>query len=131
MGTIAVDWDSEDQRIVVWTFARGWTWDDFRAASTESIALLNTVTHDAAVIFDINHTSLPQGNAIHSLRSMQSVVQENVCKRIIVNADGFTTAIVRIVGQIYKLTGNTPLVFANSLDEARAMAQTDPCHFDS
>lgn len=127
---ISVGWDvrPHDQAVdvppppttVLWEFQRGWTWQDFRAARQISEGLVRSVAYDVDLIFNLNKTTVPQGNTLQQLRAMSRNTSPNVGVRVIANADGFAIAIVRVGLKAFGF-GPGGIAFADSVDEARAM----------
>lgn len=121
---ISVRWDmrAEDTppTIVLWEFQRGWTWNDFHAARQISEGLVRSVAYDVDLIFNLNKTTVPQGNTLQQLRAMSRNTSPNVGTRIVANADGFAIAIVRVGLKAFGF-GPGGIGFADSLEEARAM----------
>lgn len=58
---VHIEWDSEDRHAIVWTLIGRWTWDEYAAAWSEMITMLDTAAGKKPdIIFDVRRmTMLP------------------------------------------------------------------------
>jgi hypothetical protein len=70
---IEVNWFNEQKTAVLMNFEGQWTWEPFYAAIDEAFALLDTISHKAALIIDLgNSEGLPK-NSIANIRNAQGM----------------------------------------------------------
>lgn len=119
--TVSVFWDNPEKTIEIYNFAAAWTWKDFYAAKEKGDAMLDSVTHEAIVIFSgPTGIRLPESfmtNVMNINRSrhprarLAIVVVNNTFVRVMFNT--FTRMYSREVQKV---------AFVNSLEEARRIA---------
>lgn len=72
--SIDVKWDDDTQQLIYWTMHKGFTWPEFDQAVTESVALMDTVTHRVDLMAVSLGSILPSADAMAPFR--RSVTQK-------------------------------------------------------
>lgn len=121
---IHVQWDNDEQTIVVFTFDGAWTWQDFRDACDESRRLHDQVSHIVVSIFDLREANdLPTNFFSHVRYALDVTDPPNRTQTQFVVGAGF---LIRSLGEVfYRLYGaryGFGLAFVSSLEQACEMA---------
>jgi hypothetical protein len=124
---IHVQWDNDEQTIVVFTFDGTWTWQDFRDACDESRKLHDAVSHQVASIFDMREANDLPTNFFSQVRYALDVTDPpNRTKTQLVIGAGF---LIRSLGEVFqRLYGSRygfALAFVSSPEQAYEMALTE------
>ena len=56
--SVHVQWDSEDQTTILWSFVGRWTWGEYEDALGVATAMMDSVDHQIDYIFDVRHMSI-------------------------------------------------------------------------
>lgn len=56
--SVHVQWDSEDQTTILWSFVGRWTWGEYEDALAIAITMMDSVDHRIDYIFDVRHMSI-------------------------------------------------------------------------
>ncbi len=116
MSHIDVRWNDDNHTIIVWEFDKGWTWDDLFVARRTFDELMNSVTHSVHVIFNMNRTMLPIGDALSNFKAVGGHVPKNAGLLIVVNATGFGVKITHVVMRVFRIWSN--MMFVDSMSAA-------------
>ena len=116
MSRIAVRWDNEARNIMVWEFEKDWSWSDLTSARRTFDELMSTVPHRVHIIFNMNRTILPIGDALHNLKVMNEQYPPNMGLLIVVNPSSFAFKITNIVMRAFRIWNG--MIFVSTLAEA-------------
>ncbi len=121
---INVGWDGTDHRIVRIVFQRGWTWQDLHQAVYQADALITSEPHTVHLVIDIHDAGGIPGDFISRAGELfaQGEARSNEGQKIVIGAGTLIKIAYKGFLKVYgrKLEGR-PFVFADNLDEARAM----------
>lgn len=65
---VRVEWDSEDRHAIIWTLVGRWTWDEYAAAWSEMIDMLDTAEGKPDILFDVRHMTMLPADVITRLK---------------------------------------------------------------
>jgi hypothetical protein len=124
--SITVEWDDQSHLAVRWTFDGPWTWDDFRIAQTESIALMETVEHTVDVIGDLRRATLVPKDAFRNFRYLKETVSASNRGRIVAIAESLLVKLMlSTYNQLFKHNGDE-IILVDTLDAAREILSREP-----
>lgn len=128
---IDVQWDTALEQCILITYFTPWTWEEFDAAYAEMLELLNTLNKQVTLIIDIRQGGFPPSDALPRFRQVVETQHPSI-KQIIFVAPGSLAHFVRIslsiIRRVYRTVkrANAPeFQFAASLEEARALSQSE------
>ena len=116
MSRVEVRWGNEAHSIMIWDFEKGWTWNDLNNARRTFDQLMDTVPHTVHIIFNMNRTILPIGDAMHNLKTMNEQYPPNMGLLIVVNPSSFAFKITNIVKRVFRIWNG--MTFVSTLAEA-------------
>jgi hypothetical protein len=121
---INVGWDGNDHRIVRIVFQHGWTWQDLHQAVHQADQLITSETHTVHLVIDIHDAGGIPGDFISRAGELfeGGDARSNEGQKIVIGAGTLMKIAYKGFLKVYgsKLEGR-PFVFADNLDEARAM----------
>lgn len=56
--SVHVQWDNEEQTIILWSFVGRWTWGEYEDALNAASALLDQVEHTVDYIYDVRRMNI-------------------------------------------------------------------------
>jgi hypothetical protein len=113
---VQVRWGNDDHTFIVWEFEKGWKWTDLYTARRIFDELMNSVTHTVHIIFNMNKTLLPIGDALYNFEAVGGQYPKHTGLLIVVNASSFGVKITQIVMRIFRIWGN--MMFVETMKEA-------------
>lgn len=122
MSHISVNWENESHTLIRWEFEKGWKWAEVYEARKVFDQLLNSVPHPVDVIFNMNNTPLPFGDALQNFKAVGMHPNKNMRLMVVVKGSIFGIKITQIVMLTFRIWGN--MLFANSLEEAKERIAT-------
>jgi hypothetical protein len=126
---IRVVWDNEEQTVIRYIFENDWAWEDVRVAAETSNKMLEEIARVTHFIYDTSQISrVPQGALTH-LRRFVGKEHPLTGRSVLVGAPKtggvqFARGLMRMMQRVYK--ADWRFVFADSLDEARAILAEHP-----
>lgn len=122
---IDVQWN-EDKTVVMYTFHRGWNWDDFYNATKEAAVLLDAVTEKTNIIMDFRNASiLPSGAVTQIQRAFRNQKHANVGTTVVVGANSFIQAIVDMGRKLSRDAATKwEMQFVNNIEAALELTKT-------
>ena len=121
---ISVIWDDAQKTTIRLDYAAPvLSWAEYDSAVDTSYQLARSVPYEVCIIHNPGSVDMPKGSAFPHLRRAMRYQPENVRLMISVVTNPFVRALMPIV---LRQMGNPNLIFARSLDEARATVQNDP-----
>ena len=120
--TATFEWDNTEQTMGRYELTGNWTWeeiDQVMADSWAQISKLNSIV-DSIMIFE--NRSLPS-NAMPHLRKMATERPANTGILVAIGAGIIQRSVVQVFTRAYSSTlrREVPIMFANSVDEARQL----------
>lgn len=120
---ISVIWDDEQKMTIRLDYAAPvLSWAEYDSAVDASYQLARSVLHEVCIIHNPGSVDMPKGSAFPHLRRAMRQQPDNVRRTISVVTNSFVRALMPIV---LRQMGNPDVIFARSLDEARAVVQRD------
>lgn len=86
--TVHIEWDSEDKNAIIWTLVGRWTWDEFAAAWSGMIALLETTEGKKPdIIFDVRRMTMLPSDVITRMKRDYMNMPPETGRRLAVGVD--------------------------------------------
>ena len=117
---INVTWDNEEKTVVRYDYGKGWTWNDFWAASETSNQMLATVDHTVDFLTSFVDGTPPSLGAFGQFKRAQDTFPENGGVVIIVGGGALISGLVTTFSKVYRKFSDNLLV-AKTVDEARVI----------
>jgi hypothetical protein len=120
---INFQWDNDDKRIMRYTAAGLWNWNEFHKTLRRSTLRFDEVSHPVDTIIDLRGgTRLPAG-AVGHLRSLGTKMHPNgVARTVILGVDAAVQAAIGAVNGLYWAEGRL-IHFAASDEDAYAVIE--------
>ena len=119
---ITTGWENEQQKTIIITFERPWTWDDFHKAYQGMDELFKSVPHEVDLILDISKGGFPPAGALQEFRRVSEIQHLNLGKIVVVGLPGFFRGMLDILKRIYQGRYHPPdFLFAPTLDKAHEL----------
>ncbi|GAB5491196.1 MAG: hypothetical protein Phog2KO_14110 [Phototrophicaceae bacterium] len=123
---VEIQWDNDEKTIMHFIYEGRWTWKEFYTKIDEANQLMDTVPHPCVSIIDMQKSRyLPSGAALHISNVIrQSMSHNNSGISVFLQADMIVQIMIDVLKEIYPdILENTEWLYANTLEEARKMAQ--------
>lgn len=122
---IQVNWDNDEQTIILYAFNGKWSWDDLFKALDKVESMAATVPHTVDAIIDLSSADLIPSGMIFSFdgnrqaKKLASRAERSRGEIVIAGANGFIRSIYDAFRAFDKKTAGG-VHFTDTLDEARA-----------
>ena len=120
---ITLNWDNEQQTIILIEYERPWNWDDFDQTAHELINMMGQVDHTVHIIFDISHAGMPPGGAMTRFKRVMQIEHPNRGQLVFISTPALTTFIRLVRHALNKIDpgddDTPPFEFVQTLAEAR------------
>lgn len=127
---ITLDWDNEQQTIILIEYERPWNWDDFDQTAHALINTMGQVDHKVHIVFDISHAGMPPGGAMTRFKRVMEIEHPNRGRLIFISTPALTTFIRLVRHALNKIDPGDddapPFEFVQTLAEARALLAEHP-----
>lgn len=119
--SICVSWDDENfKSILCYTFTGIWDWYDFSQASSSAFRMIDEVSHEIGIIFDMSHSlDIPVG-ALAAMERMLTYAPSNLGVIVVAGADKVTRYTFAMLMRMGSDLLNQ-MTLTRSVDEARAV----------
>ncbi len=127
---INVSWTNNEQTILHYKFANGWSWLELRDIFVEGHAMLDKVNHPVYLIMDFTESKMfaPSGAINQSRHVLSNPKHEKVASTVVVGSN-FVSSLYNIISRITGNTdGNWDVAFVNTLDEAYQFIDKQQAH---
>jgi hypothetical protein len=125
---VSLHWDNDEHTILRYDFCGRWDWDDFAPEFERASILLrdsNWTVHFIMHLADeVARNHLPPGALIRSINIHRNA-PGNTGKTVIVNAGMVYRTVAQTGAAAYPAIGKK-YMFADTVDEARALLATEP-----
>ncbi len=121
---INICWEDEDKSIILMTYERPWTWNDFYAAYAEMDVMLQDVTSAVYIVIDIRKGGFPPSGASYHFKRVTQNRHPHVMKVVFVGLPLVIRSFLSVVSTAYrgKEKFETSLfMFAGTVEEAKAV----------
>ncbi len=121
MTNVHVEWDNPEQTIIRYDFSKGWTWDEYYAATKTGDALIDSTTHQLPVgaILYIPDPTLPT-NVLRGTQIGMKARHPRAVLVVLVTRNRFVHALYEVVVSAYRSL-KEELLRADTLEDARAL----------
>lgn len=86
--TVRIEWDNEDRNTIIWTLIGRWTWDEFDAAWSEMIAMLDTAAGKKPdIVFDVRRMTMLPADVITRMKKDYLNIPPTAGRRLAVGVD--------------------------------------------
>lgn len=120
---ITLNWDDPEHTILVFHYAKPWTWDEFEGVAKQLVTLLDEVKHDVYLVFDLRQAGYPPEGAMARFKQVTDLDHPNVANLIYVAPQPiamFIGVINKTMSVIHRDNYKQPdFVFAPTLEQAR------------
>jgi hypothetical protein len=123
---IKLTWDNDEQKVLLCTLERDWTWDEMDATLREVQRITDSAEHEIPAIIDLSSgVSIPGSifspNTINQAKKMLAMGETEGRRApvVVVGASSLIRTVYNTVRGLDK-EGLSNVSFANTLDEARA-----------
>ena len=114
---IAVTWNSPEKNIILITFDRPWTWEDFDGAFVQMNDMFKSISHNTSVILNISKGGFPPPNAVQHFRRVSENQHSNLDKIVVVGIPTFFRAMLTLLRSVYQGRYEEPtFLFAPTLE---------------
>jgi ligand-binding SRPBCC domain-containing protein len=117
---IAVNWDNDERTAIRFTFASGWTWENFRNTLSEVDTILAEVGYKVDVIMDLSDGQTVPSSATYYAREALRWIPPYWKTVIVVSDSPSAIDTWAEVHSFYRNTGRT-LYLADSVAQARSL----------
>lgn len=120
---ISVQWDDEARTIIRCVFEPRWTWDDYYRAIDEIYKILDGVSYQVNVIYDLSSTHILPKNVFTNARHVFNIGRHpNYGLLVIVGANSFIHLVESTVRRLVPAAAaKWDIQFAKSLEDAYAV----------
>jgi hypothetical protein len=117
-------WDNPQHTVILTTYSREWTWDEFREHESHEIGMmLESVSHPIVILSDMRNTHwLPQERFMERIREITNRRQQHPVAAVvfIVNDHAVATLLVQAFARYGP--ADRHYTHAQTLEEARTLA---------
>ncbi|MGB1288294.1 MAG: hypothetical protein ACPG7F_17295, partial [Aggregatilineales bacterium] len=99
--SIDVTWDTDAKTVLMVSYEKPWTWDEFNQAIDDVQMLLDSVNHPVHMIFDIRGAGFPPQGAMQRFRRTTQINHPNVDLLIYIAP----SMLARFIGTINTILG--------------------------
>jgi hypothetical protein len=123
---INTQWYTSDCRVIQWTFATYWTWDDYLVSFDRLCRLATSVPHRVDVVAEIDYTTMLPRGAISAYKTTADHLPLNVRSIALVGANVWTRAMITGLRCINTRLGDK--VFFTDTREQALQLICESCH---
>lgn len=117
--SVSVKWYDEAHTIICYTFGERWTWEEYYPAYSETIQMMDSVSHKVDFIMDmLTSKGLPPG-ALQQIKRAADRNHPNMGLAVYVGMNFITQALGELFLKIYPMSAQKyPFAFAPTIAEA-------------
>jgi hypothetical protein len=124
MMSVSMDWDEQQQNIVMLTFSEEWTWREATVALNNAMAEISHLPHAVALIFNLSrNTFFPSHGLVDHIKTVREKIHQypNINLVIVVMPKDSTRDMLMAAAQMYSSPSCT-YKFLDAVDDAFAVA---------
>lgn len=127
-----VKWFNEEHSIILQSFAKGWTWEDFNEIALTSIEMMEGVDHPVSIIADyLEGKQIPRdGLAMNNARKVMANLPSNWNLLVVISDNNYITMLVDMFRRISMGRMGKNTYSANSIETAlKIIEEKSPSKF--
>lgn len=118
--SVHVQWDSEEQTTIVWSFVGRWTWGEYDDALNAAAAMLDSVDHKVDYIFDVRHMSILPPDLVTRFKAKYLKKPEKARYYVAVGVDTYLQLVWNTFTDL-PYAHHLKVAYADTFEEARAI----------
>lgn len=121
---IAVTWIDDSQRVILYQFQRGWSWDDLYAAESQSLEMAASVApRPVHFVLDLSDSQIIPQNALSHINIVMKRQPSNLASIMFIGANAFVRVLVNMMERL-QLNNKIPMIYVNSEKELATRIET-------
>jgi hypothetical protein len=120
---IRVEWDSDEKRVVHYTFDTKWSWDEYHAAIAQAYDMVKDLPYIVNMILDFSSGNMFPSNALSHFGNSMKTPPREFDVAVVVTKSRFVDNLVTILGRIAG-KAREKLIVRKSVEEARVYLST-------
>lgn len=118
--SVHVQWDSEEQTIIVWSFVGRWTWGEYDDALSAAATMLESVDYKVDYIFDVRHMSILPPDLVTRFKAKYLIPPEKARYFVAVGVDHYLQLVWNTFTDL-PYARHLKVAYADTFEEARAL----------